>query len=517
MIKQGPCPYCNSSDAYTEYENNYYCFSCKSYEFKEVRMIEPINDIRGIRKDILIKYGIRESNGTVYFPTYSNNECKAYKTWNLDNKHISSVGDRKGKKDLFGSNLFPKGSRKLLIITEGEFDCLSTYQMLLDQGKDYAVVSLPDGANTKSIKENLEYVESFETVILSFDQDEIGKKCANETVSLLSPGKSKVVSHDIQGCKDANDCLTKSKSKEYIKALLNAHSRKPDGIILGQDTWGLLNEEDKNVSYTPYPWSFLNDKLIGIRKPSITVVAGASGCGKTQFIKEIEYHLLINTQESIGVLSLEETVSESVESLMSLYLNKRIVIPSIKQEVSKESLKEAWEKTSGTNRIHYYKHEGESDVDSISAKIRYLVKGLGCSYIVLDNLTVVVDESEGQEYGIVNEIMATLRKLRDELKIAIFVLAHLRKAQGSKLSYEEGLEPSTDAILGSGRTVKMSNVVISVSRNQYDEDEYRRNTCKVRILKNRTTGETGDVGYLHFDKDSGKMIPIENTEELGGF
>ena len=36
MIKQGPCPHCKSSDAYTVYDDGHgYCFSCESYEHAE--------------------------------------------------------------------------------------------------------------------------------------------------------------------------------------------------------------------------------------------------------------------------------------------------------------------------------------------------------------------------------------------------------------------------------------------------------------------------------------------------
>ena len=36
MIKQGPCPECESSDAYTLYDDGHgYCFSCEFYNQQE--------------------------------------------------------------------------------------------------------------------------------------------------------------------------------------------------------------------------------------------------------------------------------------------------------------------------------------------------------------------------------------------------------------------------------------------------------------------------------------------------
>lgn len=34
VISQGPCPHCNSSDAYTEYDDGHaYCYSCEARDY----------------------------------------------------------------------------------------------------------------------------------------------------------------------------------------------------------------------------------------------------------------------------------------------------------------------------------------------------------------------------------------------------------------------------------------------------------------------------------------------------
>ncbi|WP_313712715.1 toprim domain-containing protein [Pseudomonas sp.] len=90
-------------------------------------------------------------------------------------KSFTTRGKFKGVA-LFGQHLWGEGGKKL-VITEGEIDCLTVSQL---QGNKWPVVSIPNGAQgaANSIKENLEWVLTFEEVILMFDQDEPGREAA---------------------------------------------------------------------------------------------------------------------------------------------------------------------------------------------------------------------------------------------------------------------------------------------------------------------------------------------------
>jgi twinkle protein len=52
--------------------------------------------------------------------------------------------------------------------------------------------------------------------------------------------------------------------------------------------------------------------------------------------------------------------------------------------------------------------------------------------------------------------------------------------------------------------------VIALERNQQAEDENIANTTTIRILKNRYTGETGIACHLHYNKDTGRMIQVDD-------
>ena len=69
---------------------------------------------------------------------------------------------------------------KLLVIFEGEYDCLSYHAVR----KSWACVSLPNGAESghKIIKAQLPWLLKWEEVILCYDNDEAGKKAAQRDI-----------------------------------------------------------------------------------------------------------------------------------------------------------------------------------------------------------------------------------------------------------------------------------------------------------------------------------------------
>ena len=141
------------------------------------------------------------------------------------------------------------GQRQKLVITEGEIDCLSVSQI---QNHKWATVSLPNGAPSavKAIKNNWEYLEGFQEIILMFDMDEQGQKAAQAVAEVLPVGKAKIANLP---CKDANQCLIEGKSGAVIEAIFQAKSYRPDGIVAATDLRDAICVDDAASSIN-YPY-----------------------------------------------------------------------------------------------------------------------------------------------------------------------------------------------------------------------------------------------------------------------
>ena len=513
-----PCinPDCGSSDALTIYpKGDAYCFSCEKHFFADQvdvgvspcesgvtpRYLEsnttnrgPMDvALRGLQKHALEHYGVRVGCDTttgepmeLYFPVFQGGDRTGYKIKNLYQKTFRAEGTIKSP-DFFGQAQAGSGG-KLLIITEGEEDCMSARQMLMSQGKNYNVVSLPSGANIRAVKDHINWLESYETVTLNLDNDDPGKECAKKIAELLTPGKVKIMSLPM---KDANEFMMKgnhNSGKGYLKAVWNAQVYRPDGVVSMSNIRDYLKKGELSGPSIPYPWKGLNDKLYGMREREIVTWTAGTGIGKSAVIREIEHHLLRTTKDNIGVLALEESVDRTGWGVIAVEANLPL---AIREERFKLGYKwdspevDGWIKSSGMeDRMHVLDHWGSTGVDNLISKVRFMIKALDCKWIILDHLSIVVSamDSGEDERKTIDRIMTTLRGMTEETGAGLQLVSHLRRIDGNR-GHEQGMEIGLSHLRGSQAIAQLSDAVVAMERNQQADDEKEANLTRIRVIK----------------------------------
>jgi len=470
---------------------------------------------RRLEADVAEKFNVKveydETTGQphkYFFPFYNAGKLTGWKVRLAASKEHYVIGKLNG---FFGQNEAGAGGR-MIVITEGEFDCMAATQMLAKLGKNYRVVSLPNGANVKAIKENLEWLETFETVVLNFDNDEAGNKAVDKAVDLFTPGKVKVMT---LATKDANEMLTEAghKPADYYAALGAAKVYRPDGIVNLADSWDAMFEGDDKPSVL-YPWKGLNSKLYGLRYREIVTLTSGTGMGKSAVTRELEHHLLKNTNDNIGILALEESIGRTSWGLVSVEANLPLSIREERRNVSQEDIRGWFDATVGTGRVHSLDHFGNTSESSLLSRTRYLIKALDCKWVVLDHLSIVVSAMSegGDERKTIDSIMTNLRKLVEETGAGLILVSHLRRAEGDK-GHEQGKEVSLSHLRGSQAIAQLSDTVIALERNQQAEDEREANMTTVRVLKNRYAGIVGIATHLYYDKETGRLQEVEDVAE----
>lgn len=502
-----PCEDCGSSDALAVYDNGTHCFSCDAHHYTKTKKVHNprmntgltkgrpyrLKD-RGISQETMDKYGctvLVENQKIVehIYPYYDPEVNHVANKLRRLPKDFRAEGDLR-LAGLFGQNLFPRGSAKSITITEGEIDCLSAFQM---QGSKYPVVSLKNGAASaaRDIKHSLEYLESFEKVYLCFDADEAGQKAAIRCAQVLSPGKAQIVKLDPK-LKDANGYLVDLKIQEFQKAWWNAELYTPAGILASEDLKDRIRNR-KHDGGLAYPWEGLNAKAYGIRKGEAVILTAETGVGKTAFIREIEHHILVSDPESkIGTIFLEETPEDSGLGLMSVRASIPFHLPDA--TYTPEEYTRAEQVLDG-NRVFFYDSFGSTKVDEIIARVRYLVKGLDCKYILIDHLSIIVsDQQQGDERKKLDEVMTKLKTLTIELDMALIAVVHMNR-QGQ--------------IRGTAAIEQLANIVIQLDRDKLSPDPGIRNTTFVTVTKNRFSGRTGPACALSYDDSTGRLSEVE--------
>jgi twinkle protein len=452
--------------------------------------------------------------------------CKKYEygfgTYHGERVHVTNVRSpsgklvgqkiRKANKDfVFLGNFDEAGlygqhtcrdSGKIIVITEGEIDALSVSQQ---QGNKWPVVSVPNGASgaKKAIAKQLEWLQKFDSVVLMFDMDDDGRKAAAECVDLFEPGKCKVASLPL---KDANEMLVAGRGHEIIDAIWGAKTIRPDGILAGTEMWERMIALPNN-DHVAYPWECMNDKFLGRRRGEIVTFTAGTGIGKSAVVRQIVYDTITRHNEKTGLMFLEESPEETTWHLTGLEMQKRLLIDRSGEKT--EEMKAAWDKLAPN--IFLYDHFGSTDDDNLLNKMRYFVKGLGCTTIVLDHISIVVSGiEEGDERRIIDNLMTKLAKLVQELNCRLILISHLKKPDGTP--FEEGGEISMTHLRGSASIGQLSWDIIALERNQ--QDEAHSNWTTVRSLKCRRTGRTGVCGIIAYDDKTGVLTEINPVLEV---
>jgi twinkle protein len=542
FVGHEPCPACPSSDGLARYDNGTAtCFVCGYFDKgdgvpgeREVE-IEPANvkafapldgeleslPVRHISRETCSHFGYRTgfmADGTPcqIAPYYdAKGKLVAQKLRTKTTKGLW-LGDAK-KAALFGQQRASVEMGSKVYVTEGEIDALSLSQVL---GNKWPVVSVKNGATgaRKDLEAQLDWLDTFHTVVLVFDADEPGEKAALACAELL-PHKARIARLPR---KDANEMLVAGETAELLEAVNNAAPFRPDGI---RATIELLDEilVPKTMGL-PYPWKGLSEKLYGMRRGELLTWCAGTGSGKTQILREIVRQLIVEHGERVGVISLEESNSDTGLGLISLELNTPLHLPDRRIEVTDDQIKAAAQRVllgkDGQPAHYCYDHWGSVEAATILPKVRYLAHACKVTRVVIDHISIMVSgmATDGDERKRLDEIVTKLGALARELNIGIDLVSHLRRTNG--VPFEEGGKISLADLRGTTAIAGVSNAVIALERNQQDPDLKRANTTTLRVLKNRYAGRNGIAGYLFFDEKTGRMVeteaPAESSPTTGG-
>lgn len=525
FLRKEPCPKCGSRDNLARYTDGHgYCFGCGHYEHAngETPTERPKQKMssdflhghvkalssRKITEETCRKFGYtvaqtHDGKNVQVAPYYSESGELVAQKVRTQSKDFYVTGSLK-EATLFGQRLWGKGSSKKIVVCEGEIDCMTVSQV---RGNKWATVSIPNGANgaRKALAANLEYLESFEEIVLMFDMDEPGQAAAQECAPLFSPGKCKIASLSM---KDPNELLKAGMADEIVRAVFEAKEYRPDGIVTVAD---LIDELNKPVQ-EGFPWfvDSLTKLTFGRRECELYGFGAGTGIGKTDFLtQQIAYDINVLNQR-VGAIFLEQQPTETIKRVAGKVKGKRFHVPG--DHWTPEELVEEASKLD--HRLYLYASFGETDWAVVKNKIRFMAVSQGIKLFYVDHLTAMADTSD--EKGSLEQIMKEMAGIANELKIIIHFVSHLATPEGKP--HEEGGHVSIRHFKGSRAIGFWSYFMFGLERNQQDPDLIVRSTTTFRVLKDRYTGQaTGNLLYFGYEPETGRLFETKKPEPKSEF
>lgn len=455
---------------------------------------------RNISKSTIDYVGVKENNGSVCFE-YRNElgEHLANKYRRTKKPKNNNAPKMWFEKDTNVNTLFNMDKidiTKPLLITEGEFDCLSAIESGFKN-----TVSIPSGVNGTNewINSNWTFIEQFEEIIIWFDNDEPGIKGAREVFNRLPNNSVKIVRCEIAN--DINELLHKYGKLAILKQIEKASTPSIDGVA----TLDMIEDFDVNEAETLKTGiDYIDEKLIGMVFGSLNVLSGRNGSGKSTILNQIYiaeaiaqgYKTFLFSGELIGgnvkywllqTLANEEQFAEY--SAKDGHKYKKVTIQS-KEKIINDM----------KDRFFLYDND-DYRIEAIIEKMTILAKRYGVRVFVIDNL-MTVENNAKDKYEAETDTVKKLKNFAKKYNALVHLVAHPRKSMNDEIE--------KDDVAGSANITNLADYVTTISRAKDEEQEY---DAILKIIKNRHTGV--NVGKrLMFNIERKRFYSAETEKEL---
>ncbi|QDP65521.1 MAG: putative ATP-dependent helicase [Prokaryotic dsDNA virus sp.] len=459
---------------------------------------------RGIHKDTLDRAGVR--SGAAYLKG-TKQTAIAFVHYNADSSviNIKYRGTDKTFSQEKGGERLPylwnqvDTSKDRLIIVEGEVDALSLSEIGIDN-----VISVPDGASDKKLvwlDELHEDLDAFKQIVLFTDDDKAGLGLRDELARRLSAVRCWRVTLP-SGCKDANDVLVKHGRDELMNVLESAQPfplralRETNEYV--EDALRLLHGDIKQGVSTGIE---ALDFYYKVRAGELTLVSGAPGVGKSEFLDAFVVGMAKNEDWSFAICSFENPVDEHINKLVAKHVGK----PAWQTRGNTQMTDQEW--LNGVSFIgkHCYWIRAEDEAPTIEWCLntatacvqRYPnVRGL-----VLDPYNEFEHKrpSGWTETEYVSQMMASVKRWAMQHGVHVWLVAHPAKLRRNP----DGTYPTPEPydIAGSANFYNKADNILIVER------DFTPGSSDVRVhVKKIRFKHTGTVGMveLRYDYESGR-------------
>ena len=133
----------------------------------------------------------------------------------------------------------------------------------------------------------------------------------------------------------------------------------------------------------------------------------------------------------------------------------------------------------------------------------------GVDYVILDHLHMLIAAGgSDNERQLIDSIMSNLRALVESCGVGLILVSHLRKSQGQ--AHEESGSISLADLRGSASIAHYGDAIVFL---EAPDREGSPNDRRLRVAKNRYSGQIGTADTLRYDEDSGLLHVVEEAFE----
>ncbi len=440
------------------------------------------------------------------------------KNFGYDNKGITGV-----KSDLSGQVKFKDKNFRDILLTGGEIDKVSAYQMWVENQRvkskkkgidadeyDYMPVvsgTTGEGSLITQIRNNYDFICSAENIYIGLDNDAAGIAATEDICSILPKDKIRIIKWSK---KDPNSYIYNPENKDYSKQFISdffaAREYEDSGIFASSGLMPYIKEALK-LDRIPLPDYMCGlesmTKGSGLIKNRLYNLIGITSAGKSTHVNAMVHHFAFLPTERCAVISLEATKGEYGVDILSLHLEKNLyweeadnVLEYLDDPEIVKKANELFIDEYGESRF-FVVDDRKGTVASLEKLCETLRNKYGVTLIVIDVLTDLLRVTSNEEQAKHLNWQSNFVKSG----VTIINVLHTRKLASSNNGVP--VKATEYDALGSSIFVQKAagNIVINRNKEAPDSDWIEKNSTYVTVAKMRQ-GKTGDTTPWIYDPET---------------
>jgi len=283
-----------------------------------------------------------------------------------------------------------------------------------------------------------------------------------------------------------------------------------DALTEAWDRIDALHKSSDVMRGVPTGFKELDNKLAGLQKSDLIILAARPSMGKTSLALDIARQAAIVHKIPVGIFSLEMSSQQLVDRMLAADAQ----VDAWKLRTGKLTAEEDFDRIRDSlGRLSsapiYIDDQPGASILKMRSTARKLKSEKNLGLIVVDYLQLIMPATQGRNNDNVvqqiTEISRALKQLAREMDVPVLALSQLSRAVEQR-----GGKPRLSDLRDSGSIEQDADVVMFIHReDKQKEDSGRPNIAEIMIEKHRN-GPTGKA-ELYFDDKKSSFLSIDKN------
>lgn len=280
------------------------------------------------------------------------------------------------------------------------------------------------------------------------------------------------------------------------------------------ERWEKLQKSDHELRGVPTGFKDLDDKLSGLQKSDLIILAARPSMGKTSLALDIARQAAIKHNIPVAIFSLEMATQQLVDRMVSAQSR----VDSWKLRTGKGWANEEFDRIREAldpiaKAPIFIDSKSDNNILKMRGVIRRLKNDKGVGLVIVDYLQLMAPvHSKGSDNVVqqITEISRSLKQLAREFDVPVLALSQLSRAVETR-----GGRPKLSDLRDSGAIEQDADVVMFIHRENNDEGGGKKLEAEILIEKHRN-GPTGVV-KLVFDPQKTTFLDMDKNADFKDF